>query len=237
MRITRLPQRPFSALGVARLSQPTRGCVGTVARTCISATNAGTSSQFFPTEPAPGLYGALVLLPMLDVQQNTLLFKCVILVNTTAQSNYLRSIKQAYRDLTLIQANKGNLIRQYWKNTEVSNQALRSLKKKIPRREVIFSLSVQGHGAGVQLDGCRGVPPQDPWLNVQDGQYSFGCSKLLYSLHSEQGSGRNLLCTIQAFTTVLQILLFCQFCLLIWGLFSPHCCPIFLSNPHGIQGV
>jgi len=87
MRITRLPRRPCSARGVARLSQPTRGCVGTAAKTCTSATSAGTSSSLLPTEPAPGVYGALVLLPKLDVQQNTLLFKYMILVNTTAQSN------------------------------------------------------------------------------------------------------------------------------------------------------
>jgi len=74
-----------------------------------------------------------------------------------------------------MQANKGNLIRQCWKNAEVLNRALRSWKWQIPRRRLFLACLVKA-GAGVQWLG-GGFP-----LEIRDVVCRMDCAGL--SVHS-----------------------------------------------------
>lgn len=86
----------------------------------------------------------------------------------------------------LIQANKGNLIRQYWKNAEVSDQARRSLKKNIPRGRLFLACLFKGTRLEFNCTVAGGFPHRIPdlarWtdsarLSIQ----SFCCTLLIQS--------------------------------------------------------
>lgn len=64
----------------------------------------------------------------------------------------------------LMQANKGNLIQQYWKNAKVSDQALRSLKKKIPRRRLFLACLFKGMRLELNSTMAGGFPRRIPDL-------------------------------------------------------------------------